>query len=460
MAEVRPAAAIEPPAPVAADTAAVLASVLDEDGAWRRRRWVPILFGAVMFFDSWDVLVAAFILPLLTAEWGLRPLQVGWLLSAAYFGQFFGSIACGWLAERFGRKPVFCVAAIAMCLMGVACAFSQGPAQFELFRFLQGLALGGAAPVAVSYVNEVAPTRTRGRFFAIYQFLMIAGFAAASASAALLAVDHGWRLLFVIGAAPVVLVPAIAILLPESPRWLLRARGLPAAMAAVRRLGGPYRFVDERAPAPDGVPKRVPVRALFSPALRRVSTVTFLLWFLGSLVNYGLATWTPSIFVGEFGIPVGDALRYGAIGSIPVFVTPLVLALTIDRVGRRPFAIGGALLATACLATLAAMPWGATLPIVVLTIAGGFGTGVYAIILWPWSSEVFPTPVRAVGLGVASSLARAASSLTPVLVGGVIAASGSVRPVFGIFALIAGLTAVMWLTMTRETARRPMVDHV
>ena len=101
-----------------------LGAVLDADGGWARRRWVPVLFGAVMFFDSWDVLVAAFILPLLTAEWGLRPLQVGWLLSAAYFGQFFGAIACGWLAERFGRKPVFCLSATAMCLMGLACALA------------------------------------------------------------------------------------------------------------------------------------------------------------------------------------------------------------------------------------------------------------------------------------------------------------------------------------------------
>lgn len=444
-----------------ADPAAglTLGAVLDADGGWARRRWVPILFGAVMFFDSWDVLVAAFILPLLTAEWGLQPLQVGWLLSAAYFGQFFGAIACGWLAERFGRKPVFCLAAAAMCLMGLACALAASAAQFELFRFLQGLALGGAAPVAVSYVNEVAPTQTRGRFFAIYQFLMIAGFVAASASAALLAVDHGWRLLFVIGAAPVLLVPAIWLALPDSPRWLLRARGASAASEAVRRLGGPDRPLDEPASSAEA-PRKVPAQALFSPALRRVSIVTFLLWFLGSLVNYGLATWTPSIFVSQFHIPIADALRYGAIGSVPIFVTPLVLAATIDRFGRRPFAIGGALLATVCLAALAALPWGNTMLIVVLTIAGGFGTGVYAIILWPYSSEVWPTSVRAMGLGIASSLARAASSLTPVVVGGVIALAGSVRPVFAIFALIAALTAFMWWTMTRETARRPMVDHV
>ena len=443
-----------------AEAADAISAMLDGEGAWARRRWVPVLFGALMFFDSWDILVSAFILPFLTAEWHLAPLQIGWLLSAAYIGQFFGALGFGWLGERFGRKPVFCFAATAMCVMGLAVAGSAGPAQFELFRFIQGLALGGALPLAVSYVNEVAPTKTRGRFFSTYQFLMIAGFVAASVSAALLAQSHGWRLLFVIGAAPVVLVPAVWFALPESPRWLARARGFGAAAEAVRRLGGP--------PAPEAVSvirpmpiqTRAPLSALFAPALRRVSLVTFALWFLGSLVNYGLATWTPSIFVSQFHIPIASALRYGAIGSVPIFLTPILLGATIDRFGRRPFAIGGAVMATACLAALTLMPWDVTMLIVVLTIAGGFGTGVYAIILWPYSSEVFPTPVRALALGISSSLARAASSLTPLFVGEVIALTGSARPVFAIFALIAGITALMWLTMTRETARRPMVEHV
>lgn len=448
-------------AEAALSTADTIAAMLDGEGAWSRRRWVPVLFGGLMFFDSWDILVSAFILPFLTAEWTLSPLQIGWLLSAAYIGQFFGALAFGWLAEKFGRKPVFCVAAAIMCLLSLACATSTSPAQFELYRFLQGLALGGALPVAVSYVNEVAPTLTRGRFFSTYQFLMISGFVAASVSAALLAESHGWRLLFVIGAAPIVIVPVVWFALPDSPRWLNRTRGFAAAADAVRRLGGP--------PPPETLPEaatpahaeaRVRLSALFTPALRRVSIVTFLLWFLGSLVNYGLATWTPSIFVSEFHIPIGSALRYGAIGSIPIFLTPILLGATIDRFGRRPFAIGGAVLATVCLAALALMPWDVTMLIVVLTIAGGFGTGVYAIILWPYSAEVFPTPVRALALGISSSLARAASSLTPLIVGGVIAATGSVRPVFAIFALIAGITAVMWLAMTRETARRPMVEHV
>jgi len=441
------------------DSTDAIAAMLDAEASWSRRRWVPVLFGAIMFFDSWDIIVIAFILPILATQWAMDPLAIGWLLSSAYIGQFFGALGFGWLAERFGRKPVFCLAVLMMCALGLACAAATSPEQLTVLRFLQGLAMGGALPVAVSYVNEVAPVRTRGRFFSTYQFLMVAGFVAASASAALLAEDHGWQLLFVIGAAPAALLPLVWALFPESPRWLNRARGFAAAAEAVRRLGGPA--------APAGVvadgaaqAERVPASVLFGPSLRKVSLVTFVLWFLTSLVNYGLVSWTPTIFVSEFGLTVSQALTIGAFGSIPIFLAPLVLAATIDRYGRRPFAIGGALLATACLAVLVLVPYSQPMALVVLTLGGGFSIGVVAIILWPYSSEVFPTPVRAVGLGVASSLARAASSLTPLVMGGIIAASGGVRPVFALFAVIAAVTVAIWWRLTVETARKPMLEHV
>jgi hypothetical protein len=131
----------------------------------------------------------------------------------------------------------------------------------------------------------------------------------------------------------------------------------------------------------------------------------FFLWFMTSLVNYGLLNWTPTIFVSEFGLTKLQANTFAAYGSIPIFFAPIVLGATIDRFGRRPFAIGGALLATLCLTTLALVPYSQPLALVVLTLGGGFAIGVVAVLLWPYSSEVFPTAVRSVGLGVSSSLA-------------------------------------------------------
>src|SRR6478609_2555837 len=357
------------------DSTAAITAMLDADAGWDRRRWAPWLIGAMMLFDSWDIIIIAYMMPYLSEEWHLDTYTTGWLLSSAAIGQFFGALAIGWLAERFGRKPLLCVTVVAMSLASLACATSTGPEQLMALRFLQGLFMGGALPVAASYINEIAPVRTRGRFFSSYQFLMVAGFPAASAGAALLAPHVGWRPLFVIGVIPMLFVPFLWLGFPDSPRWLNRAKGFDAAVAAIRRLGGP---AEPPGPVADEVrnEERVPVSALFRPSLRRMSMVMFLLWFMTSLVNYGLLNWTPTIFVGEFGLTKLQANELAALGSIPIFFAPIVLGATIDRFGRRPFAIGGALAATLCLTALAVVPYTQAMALVALTLGGGFTIGV------------------------------------------------------------------------------------
>jgi putative MFS transporter len=68
-----------------------------------------LLIGAMMLFDSWDIIIIAYMMPYLSEEWALDTFTTGWLLSSAAIGQFLGALGIGWLAERFGRKPVLCV---------------------------------------------------------------------------------------------------------------------------------------------------------------------------------------------------------------------------------------------------------------------------------------------------------------------------------------------------------------
>src|SRR6187399_1791246 len=111
------------------DTTSAIAAMLDAEAGWERRRWAPLLIGAMMLFDSWDIIIIAYMMPYLSEEWALDTFTTGWLLSSAAIGQFLGALGIGWLAERFGRKPVLCLAVVAMCLMSLACAFSAGPGQ-------------------------------------------------------------------------------------------------------------------------------------------------------------------------------------------------------------------------------------------------------------------------------------------------------------------------------------------
>jgi MFS transporter, putative metabolite:H+ symporter len=190
---------------------------LDGAGAWSLRSRAPWLLGLLMLFDSWDSVVIAYVLPVLNGEWHLSALQTGWMVSAGYAGQFVGAIVFGSLAERCGRLPVLRWLVLLMSLLAVACAMASDYNQLIALRALQGLTIGGALPVAICYINELAPTATRGRFFGTFQFLMTSGFGLAALAGAWLIPAFGWRVMFAIGAAPLVVLP-FTWMLPESPR--------------------------------------------------------------------------------------------------------------------------------------------------------------------------------------------------------------------------------------------------
>jgi putative MFS transporter len=430
---------------------------LDGSGSWTLRAKAPWLIGLLMLFDSWDSVVIAYTLPVLIGEWKLSPLQSGWLISAGYGAQFLGAIVFGSLAERYGRLPILKSLVFVMSVLGVACAMAGSYDQLITLRALQGLAIGGALPVAICYINEIAPTATRGRFFGTFQFLMTSGFGLAALSGAWLIPAFGWRVMFAIGAVPLLALP-FTWMLPESPRWLAGRGRLDEAARSLERLGSGALPV-ARPPIP-GSGEKVPYAMLFEKDIRNTSIVTVLLWFLTSLVSFGLVTWIPSIYVSMFKIPVADALRYNIVVAVSIFILPIFLRQTIDRIGRRPppmigTAVGGLALLAMIFISINA---NTTLLLVSLAIVGQIGISIGSMVLWPYTAETYPTRIRSLALGTSSSVARLASMLTPVLVGGVMQATGSVTLVFLVFGLASFTVAMLWLFGVRETAGRKMAD--
>ena len=430
---------------------------LDGTGSWALRARAPWLIGLLMLFDSWDSIVIAFTLPVISAEWSLSPLQSGWLISAGYGGQFLGAITFGSMAERYGRLPVLRLLVLVMSVLAVFCAMAGSYGQLISLRALQGLAIGGALPVSISYINEIAPTATRGRFFGTFQFLMTSGFGLASLASAWLIPAFGWRVMFALGAIPLLLLPFTQAL-PESPRWLAAKGRVDAAADSLGRLGcGDLPPMSARAPIP-GSGERIPVSMLVAPEVRRTTLITALLWFLTALVSFGLVTWIPSIYVSMFNIPVAEALRYNAIAAVSIFILPIILRQTIDRIGRRPLPLFGTAVGGVALMTMIFVNAGATFWLVGLAIIGQIGISISSMVLWPHTAETYATRIRSLALGMSSSLARAASMLTPLLVGGVMQATGSVTLIFLVFGLASFAVAMLWLFGARETAGRALAD--
>ncbi len=428
-------------------------AVLDSLTTFRVRWWAPILLGTIMLFDSWDSIAIAYVMPSLVKEWGLGPASSGTLISSGYIGQFLGAMLLGSLAERYGRLPVFTVSVGIMGALALACAFAPNYEVLFAIRLVQGLAIGGAIPVAITYINELAPTKTRGRYFAIYQWLSMSGYAVASLASTVIIPHLGWRWLFGLGAMPLVLMPLVLLTLPESPRWLARIGRIDAARAAIAKLGGTLGSIAQDSDGPAPVGPKIRPSELFSPALRRRTTAILLIWFLTYFANFGLTTWIPTIYTTVFKVPVAEALLYAALPAVLFLVAIPVAGAVMDTTGRRPVAIIGALAAAAALLLLTQYKPSEIGLLVALIATGQVGSSVAAFVIWPYTAESYPTHVRAIGLGVCSSIARGASMLTPIFVGVILAKGASIDLVFGVFGIFALAVALLWKFATVETAR-------
>ncbi|WP_371637074.1 MFS transporter [Streptomyces zaomyceticus] len=414
-------------------------------------RWhvkVRFLIGAVTFFEAFDQLLAASALPVLMKEWHLTTGQATLAVTAASIGMLLGALAAGWLGDRIGRVRTVALGVGITGLASLAVAFSGSIETFSLFRFVQGLGIGGVVPVAATYINEIARSDKRGRFVLLYEMIFPAGLAAATLVAVWVVPHFGWRAMFVIGTVPALLAAALPRQVAESPRWLLSRGRVREAEEVIARIEAEVaRSTAEALPAPAADLADEPVGGrlgdLFRGRYLRRTVVVSGLWFVAYYVNHGISTWLPSLYTKTFGLDLTTALVYSLLSNVTGLLGTFVVALLIDRVGRRP-ALVGALVGTVLSLGVLALA-GATSGGQVAVFASCTTFFLYAINagLYLYSPELYPTSNRARGAAFGGVWNRLGVILGPVVVGAIIGAGGSLSLVFAQLAVVAAVGAAI-----------------
>jgi len=409
------------------------------------------------------VLAIAFAMPQLVSEWNLTPAQVGMIIAAGYVGQLFGAVIFGSLAERFGRLKILFITIVLFVSMDVACLFAWSGTSLLIFRFIQGIGTGGEVPVASAYINEFVGAEKRGRFFLLYEVIFPIGLMFAGMAGYFLVPIFGWKAMFIVGLVPSILTIPLRWFLPESPRWLASRGRIKEAEAVVQllendvtRRGGVLREPVVKPLDPKATAKSS-WRELFQGIYKSRTFTIWGLWVCVYLVNNGLITWLPTLYKQVFKLPLETALAYGWITSGVGVIASIICALMIDKVGRKPWYSWAFMLATIPLLTLTSL--GATSAVQVLILA----TVAYAILqtvsfsLYLYSSELYPTRLRAVGTGFGSAWLRAGSALGPIIVGYVVGDFG-IRYVFSAFAAVALIGGIITLLFAIETKGRVLEE--
>ena len=118
-----------------------------------------IIVGVATFFDAFDALAIATILPVIVPLWKLTPPQIGFMISAGFVGQLIGALLFGWIAERYGRMTAMIWSIALFAVMSFVCAFAWDYTSLLVFRTIQGIGLGGEVPVAAVFISELAQWR-------------------------------------------------------------------------------------------------------------------------------------------------------------------------------------------------------------------------------------------------------------------------------------------------------------
>ena len=420
-----------------------------------------VVIGVATFFDAFDNLAISFALPVLAVLWKSPPQQIGLVLSSGFAGQLVGALAAGWLAERYGRLRVTTFTIAIFGVMSLFCAIAWSPQSLMAFRFVQGIGLGGEVPVAASYISEIAQAKKRGRFFALYESVFALGLLCAALLGYWMVPRLGWQSMFVIGAAPVVVVVFLQRMLPESPRWLVTKGRIEEAAAALERIENeviasghtlaPVAALEKPVSLP---PQNTRYAEIFEGIYLRRTIVVWVLWYCCFTVTYGLNTWLPTLYRTVFHLPLAQALRYGLITQGCGFVSTLSCAFYIDRLGRRTwfaiaFLLGGASLAS--LWFFSAVTPGAVL--LCSTVSFCF-IATISLLLNLYTPELYPTRMRAFGASVGSGWQRVAAAVGPNIVGVMLASRGvqSVFVVFGSAAILGGVVTLLGATETKGRA--------
>lgn len=412
-----------------------------------------LLSSLIYGFTAMNVMLIAAVLTPIIEEFGLKqqPLVSGLLLGVGYLGMFVGALSCGILADHIGRKKTLLFTISTMTIFTALNSLAPDPATMAFLRFLAGIGLGGSLPQPGVYLSEYVPAKYRGRFLGLVETSWVYGALLSLIFPYVLFPNFGWRPTFLVTLVPLILIPMVIFLAPESLRYLQLKGRTSEAVSLLKRHGL--------------VPKDFDERNLLSTASKRYNVVealkelwsstywkrTLLLWIFWAVLVYtyhGIFIWLPTFYVKELGFTVMKSIEWVLIVTLAQVPGYYSAALLLDHAGRKPIAIVYLSMAGvgSVLLSFALDPTSILLWCIVISF---FNLGAWSV-LYTYTPELYPTHVRGTGSGAAASIGRIAGIIAPTVTP-LLYAYGGLAAAFTIFALAHFLGAFAVALLGTET---------
>jgi len=433
---------------------------------------VASILGTGMVFDAFDTLVISVAVVTIATTFQLNAASTGILLSSGFAGQLLGAIICGYVSEIYGRKMTFVYGLALFGLFSLLSAFAWNLGSLLILRMVVGLGIGGIPPVATALFSEYLPGRSRGTGGMVFGILFAVGYLVASPlailSSSLFSANVSWRALFVFGAIPLVLALFAYLRLPESVRWLLSKHRTEEAERIVTQIEAQAEGKGKHLKDLDTLPayhadvQRTRFGELFSPHYYRRTVLTWVQWFTAYFVLGGFASWLPTMFVNLGGLSRNVAYSLIFVTGLCELALIVIAALTWDRVGRRPWFIGGYAVSaiSAVIGIFAITSLHASIALVLATAGLLVLLGVYISVggVYLYASELYPTRMRSWGTSTGRAISAIGNILGPLIVGAMLTARLGLSAIFVLFGAVALVGLAAMLALGVETKRKVLEE--
>lgn len=401
------------------------------------------------FSDGYGLGIVGIALAAATPHLRLTPVWEGLLGGGSLAGLFVGALLTGSRADRLGRRPIFIYTMALLAISSLAQGLVTSPWQLLALRLILGLSLGADYVVSQAMLTEFSLRRLRGRMLGSLQIAWVLGYVSAYFVGYLL-VDAGinsWRWMLMSSVVPALLILPLRTTIPESPLWLMNRGRYREAAEIVRR------YVGANITVPPGLTARPVQRTfwtqLFSRRWRSRTLVGCIVYTCQVIPYFALGTFVPMVMNA---LKIQGSYRAGLAYNVCLVIGAVIGVLIVDRISRRHFLIGSFTIAAI---TMAGLSWGAdwspsTMVILFTVFACALSAG--AILDSVYLSELFPTELRASGIGLAVAASRIGSASATFLLPIVVSQWG-VRPALLCCVWVlafGGIACLLWAPETRD----------